>query len=150
MDTTAFAKSQLDKLGDATPVYAVVGAGDFAVEKFREARGSFDADSWRDQAQARLAAGVESVQAELRTTPEQLTDLPVRVQAAMADALSAAVMAYGAMATRGHDVLDRLGKQQPTAEVEPIIEVTVIEDEIAMTADEDSDGTTEPTPPPVV
>lgn len=150
MDTTAFAKSQLDKLGDATPVYAALGAGDLAVEKFREARVSFDADSWRDQAQARLAAGLESVQAELRATPDQLTDLPVRLQVAMADALSATVLAYGALATRGREVLDRLGKQQPAAEVEPHVEVTVFDDETATTGDEDSDGTTEPTPPPVV
>jgi hypothetical protein len=149
MNTTDFARTHLDKLGDTTAMYAVVGVGDFAVEKLREARANFDADSWRDQAQAKLVAGVESVQAELRAT-EQLTDLPVRMQAAVADAISATVMAYAALATRGRTVLDHLRTQPSAAEADQQVEVTILEDETTMTMDEDSDGTTDSAPPPVV
>ena len=55
-----------ETIANSTPLLALVGAGDFAVEKFRAARdeladraASFDPKAFRDQAQATFAARVE-------------------------------------------------------------------------------------------
>ena len=63
-----------ETLANSTPLLAVVGAGDLAVEKIRAARGelvsrsaSFDPKAFREQAQATFTGRVEALQTEMQT-----------------------------------------------------------------------------------
>ena len=107
--TTSANQNRLQKaIGDRTPLYAAVGAGDLAVEKIRAARQKLDGTSFRE-AQARVTARVNAVQADVRSSPQQVLDLPVRLQAALADvvstALSGTVTTYAELAGRGRTVI---------------------------------------------
>lgn len=119
-------QSRIDKtFSDPTPLFAAVGAGDLALAKLREARDSFDAQTWREQAQAKFNAQVESLRAELNGGQGQVMDLPVRLQAAVADAVAMSATTYSELATRGRDVVARVRHQPSTDELQPDMPSTV-------------------------
>ena len=118
-----------ESLVNSTPVLAMVGAGDLAVEKLREAReeftsrsGNFDPKVMREQAQATFTHGVEAVQTEMQSAPEQLKALPekaqalpekaqewpAKAQALFADLVSTAFSTYGDLAGRGKTVMSTM------------------------------------------
>jgi hypothetical protein len=116
-----------DTLANSTPLLALVGAGDLAVEKLRTARedlagraGSFDPKAVRDQAQARVVERVESLQAEmmaapqrLQAIPERAQEWPARAQSIFADVVSAAFSTYGELAGRGKTVVSQVRRDVP-------------------------------------
>ena len=106
-------------IGDRTPLYAAVGAGDLAVEKIRAARQKLDGTSFRE-AQARVTARVNAVQADVMSAPHRVLDLPVRFQAALADvvstALSGTVTTYTELAGRGRTVVSGVPTQPDSSQ----------------------------------
>lgn len=109
---------------DKTPLYAVVGATDLAVERIRTARSElstrasqFDPKALRDQAQSTITARVETWQADVRSAPDQARDLPVKAQAVVGDAIASALTAYGDLAGRGKSLVTRVRRQQSTADL---------------------------------
>ncbi|MEJ7690386.1 MAG: hypothetical protein WKF76_08160 [Nocardioidaceae bacterium] len=79
------ALSDLDK----TPLYAVVGVGDLAVAKLRNARGEIDVQS-----------------------------VPGRAQGLLGDAIVSAFSAYGDLAGRGKSLVTRVRRQQATSDLQ--------------------------------
>ncbi len=111
--------SRFDKtLSDPTPLFAAVGAGDLALAKLRAARDSFDAQAWQEQARAKLSAQMDNLRAELNGEQGQVSDLPVRLQAAVADAVAMSATTYTELATRGRDVVARVRHQPSTDEMQ--------------------------------
>lgn len=109
---------------DKTPLYAVVGATDLAVEKIRVARAElstrasqFDPKALRDQVQATVAQRIASVQFDVKSAPEQAKALPVKAQAALNEAIATALTAYGDLAGRGKSLVTRVRGQQATADL---------------------------------
>jgi hypothetical protein len=126
-----------ETLTNSTPLLAVVGAGDLAVEKIRAAREeliarrtTFDPKAFREQAQATFLERLEALQAEMQTAPEQLRELPdkaqelpvkaqewpARAQALVAEVLAAAFTAYGDLAGRGKTVVSSARGEHPVVE----------------------------------
>lgn len=105
----------------STPLLAVFGAGDLAVERLRSARAdlaarsaSFDASAFREQVQATVVDRIEALQTGLMATPEQIMELPeraqewpTRAQSMLADLVSAAFSTYGELAGRGMTVVSQ-------------------------------------------
>src|SRR5680860_946209 len=109
---------------DKTPLYAVVGVTDLAVEKIRVARAELrsrvshlDAKAFRDQAQTAVAQRIAAVQSDVTAVPEQAKALPVRAQAALGEAIGTALTAYGDLAGRGKTLVNRVRRQQSTADL---------------------------------
>lgn len=109
---------------DKTPLYAVMGATDLAVEKIRAARfelstraSQFDAKTLRDQAQATVTHRIASVQDDVKSAPEQVKNLPGKAQAALGEAVATALTAYGDLAGRGKGLVTRVRRQQATADL---------------------------------
>lgn len=103
-------------LADATPLYAVAGAGDLAVEKLRavparvvELRERMEARVVADEVQGRVQARVAALQQEAR-------DLPARATVAAVDLTARANDAYGELAARGKKLVARIGRQRATQE----------------------------------
>lgn len=118
--------SRFDKtLSDPTPLFAAVGAGDLALTKLRAARDSFDAQAWQEQARAKLSAQMDNLRAELNGEQGQVSDLPVRLQAAVADAVAMSATTYTELATRGRDVVARVRHQPSTDEMQADLPSTV-------------------------
>lgn len=108
--TTTFDKTRKDLERtladiDPTPLYAVVGVGDLAVEKIRTAR-------------TELSIRAESVQADVLSAPAQAKALPTRAQSAVGEAIAAARTAYGELASRGKKLVTRVGSQQATQDLQ--------------------------------
>jgi len=97
---------------DPTPLYAVVGAGDLAVEKIRTAR-------------AGLSVRAESVQADVLAAPAQAKALPTKAQSAVGGAIATAMTTYGELASRGKKLVTRVGGQQATTDLQTQAESTV-------------------------
>lgn len=84
---------QLEKtFKDPTPFYAVVGAGDLAVQKLREVRA---------EAQERMVSDVKS--------------LPDKAQAAVSDVVSQAFETYTGLANRGKELFNRV-RDEPASQ----------------------------------
>jgi hypothetical protein len=125
-----------ETIANSTPLLALVGAGDLAVEMIRAARdeftgraASFDPKAVRDQAQATFASRLEALQAELLSAPERLQALPelaqewpAKAQSLFADMLSTAFMTYGELAGRGKNLVTQVRREMP-AGVEVDVEV---------------------------
>lgn len=126
-----------ETIANSTPLLALVGAGDLAVEKLRAARdelavraGSFDPKAVREQAQASVAERVETLQSELLSAPERIQALPekaqewpAKAQSLFADVLSAAFSTYGELAGRGKTRVDQVRHEVPAGvevEVKPV------------------------------
>ncbi len=86
------ALSDLDK----TPLYAVVGVGDLAVAKLRNARGEIDVQS-----------------------------VPSKAQGLLGDAIVSAFSTYGDLAGRGKSLVTRVRRQQATSDLQEQAESTV-------------------------
>lgn len=124
-DTLDKTRRDLEKtLAEATPLYAVVGAGDLAVEKLRDAR-------------ADLNARVESVQTDLKAAPEQLRTLPTRAQAAFGDvianAVSTAAHTYDGLTGRGKTLVTRVRNQEETVALQEQTQTAVSHTKAATT-----------------
>lgn len=103
-------------LADATPLYAVAGVGDLAVEKLRavparvvELRERVEARAVADDVQARVQARVTALQNEAR-------ELPARATVAAGDLTARANDAYEELAARGKKLIARIGRQRATEE----------------------------------
>jgi hypothetical protein len=134
-------------IGDRTPLYAAVGAGDLAVETIRAARQKLDGTSLRE-AQAKVTARVNAVQADVRSAPQQFLDLPVRFQAALADvvstALSGTVTTYAELAGRGRTVISGVPTQPTGSQVRGEATPREGTDGVVETADETERSTESP------
>lgn len=86
------ALSDLDK----SPLYAVVGVGDLAVSKLRNARGEIDVQS-----------------------------VPSKAQGLLGDAIVSAFSAYGDLAGRGKSLVTRVRRQQATSDLQEQAKSTV-------------------------
>ncbi len=100
-------------LADSNALNVVVGAGDLAVQKLREAQAdlsaraaALDPKALRDQAQATVVSA-----------PEQVKALPTKAQAAFGDAVATALTAYGELAARGNNLVARVRRQQATEDL---------------------------------
>ncbi len=123
-----------ESLANSTPLLAVVGAGDFAVEKLRAARdeishrtATFDSKSFRDQAQASFSARAESLQSDMKAAPDQLKALPehaqewpAKAQSLFADVVSTAFSTYGDFAGRGKTIVTQARGEQSTSHPKPV------------------------------
>jgi hypothetical protein len=128
-----------DTIANSTPLLALVGAGDLAVEKLRAARdefagraAAFDPKTVRDQAQASFGARLDALQADLLSAPERLQAIPelaqewpVRAQSLFADVLSQAFSTYGDLAGRGKHLVSQVRRDMPDG-LEVDIEVTPV------------------------
>jgi hypothetical protein len=122
-------------LSNSTPLLAVVGAGDLAVEKLRTVGGGLnaraqkiDTSAARDQAKAKfddVQARVGAVPGEVRAAPEQLKSLSDKTQALLGDYLAAAISTYGDLAGRGKELVTRVRTQQATEDFEQQLKSTV-------------------------
>ncbi|MGH3506667.1 MAG: hypothetical protein ACRDO2_05625, partial [Nocardioidaceae bacterium] len=144
-------RKDLEKaLTDSTPLLAVVGAGDLAVEMLRKvgaglnaratdlnARVSHvDATAVRGQAKARveglqsaLQSRMDAVQADVLAAPDQVKELPskaqAKAQAALDTTYSTALSRYDDLAGRGKTLVTRIRKQQASADLEQQVGSTV-------------------------
>jgi len=131
------------------PFYAVVGAGDLAVEHARSYARTYATDvstrfakvelepkALRDQALTVVVARVDEltkdakkVQAKLETRVSDLqTDakaLPAKVESFTNETVAELTEAYGDLATRGKDLVKRLRKQQATKSTKTATKTTV-------------------------
>jgi len=90
-------------LTDTTPLYAVAGAGDLAVERVRRVaalRGALEPKLVRDRV-ATLRSDVAALPAKTRAFAR----------------LARAEAAYNGLATRGRDVIDRIRRGRPVQEI---------------------------------
>jgi heparin binding hemagglutinin HbhA len=108
---------------DVTPLYAVVGAGDLAIEKILNASNDMqilvaDADPKTVPAkmQAAATARVEAVTADMKARTSDAKDFPTLAQTLFFEALSQAVVTYGEMAERGKELVTRV-RNQPEGEL---------------------------------
>lgn len=129
-------RKDLEKvLADSTALHAVIGAGDLAVAKLREARGEWSARAARldaqvlreqaQQAQQTLVARVGAVQADVKSAPQQVRALPTKAQAAFEEALSTAVTAYADLAGRGRELVTRVRSSEAAADLQEQVQTTV-------------------------
>jgi len=139
------------RISDSASLHAIAGAGDFAVEKIRVARTeitarveAFDTKTFREQAQARVIAGVgtiqsgvESLQADVKAAPEQAKALPTKAQVVLGDALttllSTAVSTYSDLAGRGKTMVTRVRPEAETADVDDQVKTTASKAKAATT-----------------
>jgi hypothetical protein len=118
-----------------TPFYAIAGAGDLAVEKFRALSEDVTARFARlDQktlhteltkAQAELNKRFEAIVADAKTAPAKLRELPKTAQAGFTIALGQAEETYEDLAGRGKDLVERIRHQQATEDLETQAKATV-------------------------
>lgn len=119
-------RKDLEKaISDPTPLYAVVGAGDLAIGKLRDA-----------------GARVEAVRADVKSTPEQMLTFPDRAQTLLGDMLATAVSTYGELAGRGKSLVTRVRKQQATVDLADQAKATVSKVKAASTTAEKSAAAT--------
>src|SRR3954452_8460949 len=124
------------------PFYAIAGAGDLAVEKFRAVSEDVTAriakldqkalqteltkaQAELTKAQAELAKRFEAIVADARTAPAKLRELPKTAQAGFTTVLGQAEEAYEDLAGRGKDLVERIRHQQATAYLETQVKSTV-------------------------
>lgn len=117
---------------DVTPLYAVIGAADLAVEKIRNASNEVqvlvaDADPKAVPAkvQAAATARVEAVTADMRARSSDAKDFPTMAQNLFFEAMSQAVAAYGELAERGKELVTRARNQREAELLETQVQATV-------------------------
>jgi DNA-binding ferritin-like protein len=115
-------------------LYAIAGAGDLAVEKFRavgeDVTARFakldqktlqteltKAQSELSKAQAELTKRFEAIVADARTAPAKLRELPKTAQAGFTTVLGQAEETYEDLAGRGKDLVERIRHQQSTEDL---------------------------------
>jgi hypothetical protein len=118
-----------------TPLYAIAGAGDLAVEKFREVSDDVTSrfatlDQKTLQAeltkrQTKLAARFEALAADAKTVPAMLRELPSFAHASLTTVLGQAEETYEDLAVRGKDLVTRIRSQQATEDLVAQAQTTV-------------------------
>jgi heparin binding hemagglutinin HbhA len=131
-----------------TPLYAIAGAGDLAVEKIREAGDDLTARvvALREQPksvqteltkrqaeltkqfekrQAEFAKRFETLSADAKTVPAQLRELPASVQARLTVVVGQAEATYDELAGRGKSLVTRIRKQSATEDATAQAKTTV-------------------------
>jgi heparin binding hemagglutinin HbhA len=108
---------------DPTPLYALVGASDLAVEKLRIASSELqllvadvDPKTVPGKVQAATSARVEAVTADMKARSSDAKDFPTMAQNLFFEVLSQAVATYGELAERGKELVIR-ARNQSEAEV---------------------------------
>jgi len=107
-----------------TPFYAIAGAGDLAVEKFRAISEDVTArfakldqktlQTELTKAQTELNKRFEAIVADARTAPAKLRELPKTAQAGFTTVLGQAEETYEDLAGRGKDLVERIRSQKAT------------------------------------
>jgi hypothetical protein len=114
-----------------TPLYALAGAGDLAVEKFRAVSDDVTArfakldqktlQTELSKRQTELAKLVEkrfeAIVADARTAPAKLRELPAVAQAGFTTVLGQAEETYEDLAGRGKDLVERIRTQKATEDL---------------------------------
>ena len=122
-----------------TPFYAIAGAGDLAVEKFRAIsedvtarfakldQKTLQAELTKEltKAQGELTKRFEAIVADARTAPAKLRELPKTAQAGFTAVLGQAEETYEDLAGRGKELVERIRHQQATADLETQVKSTV-------------------------
>jgi heparin binding hemagglutinin HbhA len=110
-----------------TPLYVIAGAGDLAVEKFREVRGDvtsrfakLDQKTVQTQLtkrQTELTKRFEALAADAKTVPAKLRELPAVAQAGLTTVLGQAEETYEDLAARGEEIVTRIRNQKATEDL---------------------------------
>jgi hypothetical protein len=110
-----------------TPFYAIAGAGDLAVEKFRAVSEDVTArfakldqkalQTELTKAQSEFAKRFETLVADARTAPAKLRELPAVAQAGFTTVLGQAEETYEDLAGRGKELVERIRSQQATEDL---------------------------------
>jgi hypothetical protein len=114
-----------------TPFYAIAGAGDLAVEKFRAVSEDVTArfakldqkalQTELTKRQTELAKLVEkrfeAIVADAKTAPAKLRELPAVAQAGFTTVLGQAEETYEDLAGRGKDLVERIRSQKATEDL---------------------------------
>ncbi|MEU4193482.1 hypothetical protein AB0E69_16405 [Kribbella sp. NPDC026611] len=122
-----------------TPFYALAGAGDLAVEKFRAVsedvtarfakldQKTLQTELTREltKRQAELTKRVEALVADARTAPAKLRELPAFAQAGFTTVLGQAEETYEDLAGRGKDLVERIRHQKATEDLIGTAKTTV-------------------------
>jgi chromosome segregation ATPase len=133
-----------------TPLYAIAGVGDLAVEKFRAVSGDVSSRFAKlDQKavqttlqteltkrqtelqaelakrQAELAKRFEALAADAKTVPAKLRELPAVAQAGLTTVLGQAEETYEELAARGQEIVGRIRTQKSTEDLVAQAKTTV-------------------------
>ncbi|TCO33250.1 hypothetical protein EV652_103249 [Kribbella steppae] len=118
-----------------TPFYALAGAGDLAVEKFRAVSDDVTArfakldqktlQTELTKAQSELAKRFEAIVADAKTAPAKLRELPVTAQAGFTTVLGQAEETYEDLAGRGKELVERIRSQKATEDLVTQAKTTV-------------------------
>jgi heparin binding hemagglutinin HbhA len=118
-----------------TPLYALAGAGDLAVEKFRAVSDDVTArfakldqktlQTELTKAQSEFSKRFEAIVADARTAPAKLRELPATAQAGFTTVLGQAEETYEDLAGRGKDLVERIRSQKATEDLVTQAKTTV-------------------------
>ena len=118
-----------------TPFYAIAGAGDLAVEKFRAVSEDVTArfakldqktlQTELTKAQTEFAKRFETLVADARTAPAKLRELPAVAQHGFTTVLGQAEETYEDLAGRGKELVERIRAQKSTTDLEAAAKTTV-------------------------
>jgi heparin binding hemagglutinin HbhA len=136
-------------LSDPTPLYAVLGIADAAAARIRitraelEARtGGLDPKSIGDLTRAKISAGVDAVQTDVKAAPGQVRALPSRAQALVDEAVNGIISTYTGLADRGRSLISRIREEEATSEFEHQAKFTVTTVKAATTTTRNSAAAT--------
>ena len=118
-----------------TPFYAIAGAGDLAVEKFRAVSEDVTArfakldqktlQTELTKAQSEVTKRFDAFVADAKTAPAKLRELPAFAQAGFTTVLGQAEETYEDLAGRGKDLVERIRHQQATEDLVSTAKTTV-------------------------
>ena len=122
-----------------TPLYAIAGAGDLAVEKFRAVSddvttrfANLDQKALQStlqteltKRQAELSKRLEVLAANAKTVPATLRELPSVAQAGLTTVLGQAEETYADLAARGEEIVTRIRSQKATEDLVAQAKTTV-------------------------
>lgn len=142
-------QSKQFKIDATRPFYAVVGAGDLAVEiartaatdaQTRFAKVDFEPKALRDQAQTQAQALRDQAQTQAQALRDQAQALPAKVESYVTEAvaeLNETVAelngSYTELAARGKSLVNRIRKQQATQDAKAAGKTTVAKAKTART-----------------
>jgi len=118
-----------------TPFYAIAGAGDLAVEKFRAVSEDVTArfakldqkalQTELTKAQSEVTKRFDAFVADAKTAPAKLRELPAVAQAGFTTVLGQAEETYEDLAGRGKDLVERIRSQKATEDLVTQAKTTV-------------------------
>jgi len=112
-----------DRIQNFTPFYAVIGAGDLAVEKIRRVSTDVQARSSKVSLEPkRLQADIEKLQGDVETAAKHGVEnvrstqakAQQRAEAVFNDVVAQATTTYDSLAGRGRTLVNRILRQQST------------------------------------